>query len=120
MGARVYGGVKVVLDIAKETADVFPPLKSALGELTALLKHNDVSHYSRSTKMCADFGGDKQPMVTKDDVRRLISRVKSLTISLTRPPQERHRRDRTEKPAGKVFKARMLFSVLAYDDDTGT
>jgi len=30
------------LDIAKESADVFPPLKSCLGGVTALIKHYDV------------------------------------------------------------------------------
>ena len=43
LAATAYSGTKLVLDVAKETADVFPPLKSALGGLTALLKHYDVS-----------------------------------------------------------------------------
>lgn len=35
-------GGRLVLDLATESADVFPPLKSVLGGLTALLKYYDV------------------------------------------------------------------------------
>jgi len=34
--------VKVLLDVAKESSDWFPPLKSALGGVTALIKHYEV------------------------------------------------------------------------------
>lgn len=34
--------MKILLDIAKESADWFPPLKSALGGLTALIEHYEV------------------------------------------------------------------------------
>jgi len=37
--------VKVLLDIAKESADVFPPLKSCLGGINALIKHYEVRWY---------------------------------------------------------------------------
>ena len=40
---RVVDGVKILLDIAKESADWFPPLKSALGGVNALIKHYEVS-----------------------------------------------------------------------------
>ena len=33
---------KILLDIAKESADWFPPLKSALGGVNALIKHYEV------------------------------------------------------------------------------
>ena len=39
---RVVDGVKILLDIAKESADWFPPLKSALGGVNALIKHYEV------------------------------------------------------------------------------
>ena len=39
---RVVDGVKILLDVAKESADWFPPLKSALGGVTALIKHYEV------------------------------------------------------------------------------
>ena len=39
---RVGDSLKVLLDIAKESSDWFPPLKSALGGVTALIKHYEV------------------------------------------------------------------------------
>ena len=39
---RVANGAKILLDIAKESSDWFPPLKSALGGVGALIKHYEV------------------------------------------------------------------------------
>jgi hypothetical protein len=39
---RVVDGAKILLDIAKESSDWFPPLKSALGGVGALVKHYEV------------------------------------------------------------------------------
>ena len=39
---RVVDGAKILLDIAKESSDWFPPLKSALGGVSALIKHYEV------------------------------------------------------------------------------
>ena len=44
---RIADVVKITLDIAKETSDWFPPLKSALGGVTALIKHYEVSPAER-------------------------------------------------------------------------
>lgn len=35
-------GAKILLDVAKESSDWFPPLKSALGGVSALIKHYEV------------------------------------------------------------------------------
>ena len=40
---RVVDVAKILLDIAKESADWFPPLKSALGGVNAVIKHYEVS-----------------------------------------------------------------------------
>ena len=40
---RFTEGTKILLDIAKESADWFAPLKSALGGVNALIKHYEVS-----------------------------------------------------------------------------
>ena len=40
---RVVDGAKILLDIAKESSDWFSPLKSALGGVSALIKHYEVS-----------------------------------------------------------------------------
>ena len=39
---RAVDGVKILLDIAKESSDAFPPLKSALGCISALVNHYEV------------------------------------------------------------------------------
>ena len=39
---RVVDGAKILLDIAKESSDWFPPLKAALGGVSALVKHCEV------------------------------------------------------------------------------
>jgi len=39
---RVTDGAKILLDVAKESADWFPPLKSVLGGVNALIKHYEV------------------------------------------------------------------------------
>jgi len=39
---RVWDFTKILLDIAKESSDWFPPLKSALGGVCALVKHYEV------------------------------------------------------------------------------
>ena len=39
---RVGDAGKIALDVAKESADGFPPLKSALGGVSALVKHYEV------------------------------------------------------------------------------
>ena len=40
---RIADSAKILLDIAKESADWFTPLKSALGGVNALIKHYEVS-----------------------------------------------------------------------------
>ena len=40
---RVADGTKILLDVAKDSADWFPPLKSALSGVSALIKHYEVS-----------------------------------------------------------------------------
>ena len=39
---KAVDGAKILLDIAKESSDWFPPLKSALGGVCALVKHYEV------------------------------------------------------------------------------
>jgi hypothetical protein len=55
---RVVDGAKILLDVAKESADWFPPLKSALGGVNALIKHYEVfirwaGHLTKLTRWLA-------------------------------------------------------------------
>ena len=40
--STVYATVKLVINLLKESSDAFPPLKSAMGGLSAILSHHDV------------------------------------------------------------------------------
>ena len=43
-----YGTVRMAIEIAKETSDMFLPLKAVVGAVSALMKNYDVSVKSRS------------------------------------------------------------------------
>ena len=45
--SAAYSSTKVVIDVVKESSDVFPPLKSVASGLAALLKHYDVRSLSQ-------------------------------------------------------------------------
>jgi len=53
---RIIDATKMLLDIAKESSDVFPPLKSCLGGINALIKHYDVRRY----RVTLDYANDYQ------------------------------------------------------------
>ena len=44
--SAAYSSTKVVIDVVKESSDVFPPLKSVASGLAAILKHYDVRSIS--------------------------------------------------------------------------
>jgi hypothetical protein len=39
-----YGAARIAVEMAKESSDIFPPLKAVLGALSVLIKNCDVSH----------------------------------------------------------------------------
>jgi len=39
--STVYATIKLVIKLLKESSDAFPPLKSAVGGLSAILNHRD-------------------------------------------------------------------------------
>ena len=45
----------MLLDIAKESSDAFPPLKSCLGGINALIKHYDVSLHQSALDSANDY-----------------------------------------------------------------
>jgi len=42
---RTVDGIKILVDVASESSDWFPPLKSALGGVNALIKHYEVRSF---------------------------------------------------------------------------
>jgi len=49
--SAAYSSTKVVIDVVKESSDVFPPLKSVASGLAAILKHYDVRPLSSFPSM---------------------------------------------------------------------
>lgn len=49
---RLFETTKMLLDIAKESADALPPLKSCLGGVDALIKHYEVRFRRPSLRSC--------------------------------------------------------------------
>ena len=45
----------MLLDIAKESSDAFPPLKSCLGGINALIKHYEVRRYRTTLDSADDY-----------------------------------------------------------------
>lgn len=105
--STAYNGTKLVLDVFKESADVFPPLKSVIGGLTKLLEHYDVSFVSRRRDVLI-VGLCQQYITNKADVQRLIGRVEKLGESLTQTPrkgdfQEVERREDLKRFVGSGY-----------------
>ena len=70
---RTADCVKVLLDVAKESSDWFPPLKAALGGVNALIKHYEV--FVESTGLLTS---DANPLRISKTSRR---RSKTLYLS---------------------------------------
>jgi hypothetical protein len=68
--SSLYNGMRMLLEVVRESSDALPPLKGVVGGIVALLDQYD------------------QFISNKEDVRRLITRVDSLATLLTKPPQE--------------------------------
>ena len=49
LASDVYASAKMVIDVVKESSDVFPPLKAVVGGLSAILNHCDVCFASPFT-----------------------------------------------------------------------
>ena len=97
---RIIDATKAILDIANESADAFPPLKSCLGGINALIKHYEVRfhriasrslliHSSQESKDVEEKLGDLIPWLTKlkdnvmapsaEDNREEMERLEQLT-----------------------------------------
>jgi len=85
--STAYASAKVVIDVVKESSDVFTPLKSVAGGLSAVLKHYDVRipilpYHPRHSQL------DQQTMVNRQTIESLIPRVEGLAESLSTPVPE--------------------------------
>jgi len=72
----------MLLDVAKESCDWFPPLKSCLGGISALVKHYDVCHKERPKALLTYFF--QQSKDIKDKLEQFIPWLTKLLESLAR------------------------------------
>jgi len=73
--------VKILLDAAKESSDCFPPLKSALGFVNALIKHYEVGSsgcLSCKSDRCPQHCGD-----VKEKIEELVPQLKRFKQDFT-------------------------------------
>jgi hypothetical protein len=71
----------------KESSDVFAPLKSVAGGLSAVLKYYDVrsTHFFSSSHRSPE---NQQTMANRDTIESLIPRIEGLAESLKEPAPE--------------------------------
>ena len=72
----------MLVDIAKESSDAFPPLKSCLGGINALIKHYEVRRCVRTFNFADDH--KQQYNDVKDKLDDLIPWVEKLLVSLAK------------------------------------
>ena len=94
--------MKVLLDVAKESSDWFPPLKSCLGGITALVNHYDVRCIKRSWARLTD--PPQQYNDVKDKLEELLPWLTKLREGLAKADgnegqQEVERRARLARSA---------------------
>ena len=72
----------MLLDIGKESSDAFPPLKSCLGGINALIKHYEVGLRDTGLGLTDEY--EQQYNDVKDKLDDLIPWVKKLLVSLAK------------------------------------
>ena len=92
---RLIDATKVLLDVAKESSDWFPPLKSCLGGINALIKHYDVRscEYPPSTSPMYFL---QEVQDVKDKLEDLIPWVTKLkgSLAVANPKDDREEAER--------------------------
>lgn len=82
---RVVDCAKILLDIAKESADWFPPLKAALGGVSSLVKHYEVLVHSKAAG-ATDTNACRSLKMSEKGSRNLYPSW--IGSSKTSPPQQ--------------------------------
>ena len=107
-----YGAARMAVEIAKESSDMFLPLKAVVGAMSILIKNYDVS-FSRSRAghllilACSPL---QQTSDNVEGVKEIERRVQSLSGVLASPVSED---DYAEK--GRRVELRRFVSVRVYD-----
>jgi len=80
--STIYASTKLVIDVVKESSDVFTPLKSVAGFLSAVLKHCDVRHVYFARPSTSLTVTELARRANCQTVESLIPRVEGLAESL--------------------------------------
>ena len=86
--STAYSTTKLAVNLVKESADAFPPLKSVVGGLSAILDHCDVWFISPAPPLPPRLQPFQQTMACRQTIESLIPRVEGLAQSLGGPAPE--------------------------------
>ena len=86
--STVPAAAKLLLYSVRDSADVFPPLKSVAGGLCSLLENYEVWFTSQTLLEPRCLGSPQRTQGNKQAIESLASRVKSLAESLCAPVSE--------------------------------
>ena len=85
--STAYATTKLVINLLKESADAFPPLKSAVGGLSVILDHRDVRFIFHTTHpRCSRLS--QRTIDCRKTIELLMPRVEGLAESLYTPVPE--------------------------------
>ena len=79
-----YRAARMAVDVARESSDMFPPLRAVLGALTVLIQNYDVSPLQISVLLTADLFL-QQTVANAEQIRDIEERVQSLADVLASP-----------------------------------
>ena len=84
-----YGGARMAVEVAKESSDMFLPLKAVAGALSVLIRNYDVSFSrSRAGHLLTFRFPLQQTLDNADSVKEIEGRVQSLSGVLDSPVSE--------------------------------
>ena len=99
--STAYATTKLVINLLKESADAFPPLKSAVGGLSAILDHRDVRFIFHTTHpRCSRLS--QKIVDCRKTIESLVPRVEGLAKSLCTPVPEGEVKEEGRREALKL------------------
>jgi hypothetical protein len=100
--STAYSAAKLAINMIKESSDVFPPLKSVAGGLSAILQHCDVRSTSSMSPHPRRSPSSQQTMACRQTIESLVPRVEGLAESLSAPAPEGEVKEEKRRTALKL------------------
>jgi hypothetical protein len=100
--STAYSAAKLAINMIKESSDVFPPLKSVAGGLSAILQHCDVRSTSSMSPHPRRLPSSQQTMACRQTIESLVPRVEGLAESLSAPAPEGEVKEEKRRTALKL------------------